>query len=104
MSRADAFFGNNHVFNQTIFDVTKGYWSGETLDANMLAMGKVAQQVISKAFNPNYTFTSTTEAFSLGEVAAPILIFGDINAGTVNRTVVEYFFGESTALYTERII
>ncbi|KAE8443282.1 hypothetical protein EG329_001998 [Mollisiaceae sp. DMI_Dod_QoI] len=92
MSRSDAFFGNNHVFNQTIFDTTTVYWTGETLDANMLANGKIARQITSKAFNPNYTFTSTTEAFSLGEVAAPILIFGDIQAGTVNRTLVEFFF------------
>ena len=60
----------------------------------MLANGKLARQVTSKAFNPNYTFTSTTEAFSLGEVAAPIIVFGDMKAGTVDRSFVEYFFGE----------
>jgi hypothetical protein len=92
MSRSDAYFGNNHVFNQTVFDITKVYWTGSTLNANMLANGKLAQQVLSKAFNPNYTFTATTENFSLGEVAAPIIIFGDMNAGTVDRAMVEYFF------------
>ena len=93
-SRLDAFFGNNHVFNSDIFDETRSYWTGPVLDADMLANGKLARQVTSKAFNPNYTFTSTTEAFSLGEVAAPIIAFGDMKAGTVNRTLVEYFFGE----------
>jgi hypothetical protein len=93
-SRSDAYFGNNHVFNQTIFDQTRMYWTGNPLDANMLANGKVARQLQSKAGNPTYTFTSTMEQFSLGEVAAPILVFGDIEAATVNRTLVEYFFGE----------
>ncbi|XXH01722.1 hypothetical protein Hte_008083 [Hypoxylon texense] len=92
LSRSDAFFGNNHLFNETIFNETRVYWTGPVLDANMLANGKVARQVSSKAFNPNYTFTSTMEQFSLGEVAAPIVAFGDLDAATVNRTLVEYFF------------
>lgn len=60
----------------------------------MLANGKVARQIVSKAYNPTYTFTSTTEGFSLGEVAAPIIVFGDHASATVNRNLVEYFFGK----------
>ncbi|CZR56209.1 related to chloroperoxidase [Phialocephala subalpina] len=100
ISRSDAAFGNNHVFNQTIFDTTTAYWTEETLDANQLANGKIFRQLQSKAFNPNYTFTSTTEAFSLGEMSAPILIFGDIPAGTVNKSLVLFFF-ENEKLPTE---
>ncbi|OTB03269.1 hypothetical protein M426DRAFT_263535 [Hypoxylon sp. CI-4A] len=92
MSRSDAFFGNNHVFNESIFEETKAYWTGPTLDANMLANGKIARQVNSKAFNPDYTFTSATELRSLGEVSGPIIAFGDIQAATVDRSLVEYFF------------
>ncbi|OTB10929.1 hypothetical protein K445DRAFT_308271 [Daldinia sp. EC12] len=92
LSRSDAFFGNNHIFNETIFNETKVYWTGEILDADMLANGKIARQLNSKAFNPNYTFTSSVESFSLGEVSAPIVAFGDLQAATVNRTLVEYFF------------
>ncbi|KAI1636249.1 Chloroperoxidase [Biscogniauxia mediterranea] len=92
MSRSDAYFGNNHIFNQTIFDTTRAYWTAETLDAKMLANGKLFRQIESRSANPNYTFTATTEAFSLGEVSAPIIAFGDMDAGTVNRTLVEYFF------------
>ncbi|KAF7539525.1 heme-thiolate peroxidase [Neopestalotiopsis clavispora] len=92
MSRSDAFFGNNHVFNQTIFDMTRVYWTNEVLTAQMLADGKLTRQITSRSQNPNYTFTETTEHFSLGEVAAPIIVFGDMTAGTVNRTWVEYFF------------
>ncbi|KAI8961485.1 Cloroperoxidase [Daldinia sp. FL1419] len=100
LSRPDAFFGNNHIFNESIFNETKVYWTGEILDANMLANGKVARQLNSKAFNPNYTFTSSIEYFSLGEVSAPIIAFGDLQAATVNRTLVEYFF-ENERLPTE---
>ncbi|KAH8765344.1 Chloroperoxidase [Diaporthe sp. PMI_573] len=86
MSRSDAFFGNNHVFNQTVFDATRVYWTTEVLTAQMLADGKLARQITSRSQNPNYTFTETTEHFSLGEVAAPIIVFGDMTTGTVNRT------------------
>ncbi|KAI0379379.1 Cloroperoxidase [Hypomontagnella monticulosa] len=100
LSRTDAFFGNNHVFNETIFKETKVYWTEPILDANMLANSKLARQINSKAFNPNYTFTETVENFSLGEVAAPIVAFGNLDAVTVNRTLVEYFF-ENERLPTE---
>ncbi|KAI1747061.1 Cloroperoxidase [Xylaria castorea] len=92
LSRSDAYFGNNHVFNETVFDETMRYWVGPVLDANMIANSKVGRQLSSKAFNPTYRFTSITEEFSLGEVVAPVIAFGDTEAVTVNRTLVEYFF------------
>ncbi|KAF2868647.1 Chloroperoxidase [Massariosphaeria phaeospora] len=92
MSRSDAFFGNNHVYNETIFNQTRQYWTAPMLNATMLANGKLARQIESRAFNPNYTFTKSTEEFSIGEVCAPIIAFGDVDAGTVNRTLVEYLF------------
>lgn len=62
----------------------------------MLANGKVARQIESKAFNPTYTFTASMEKFSRGELAAPIIAFGDLDYMTVNRSLVEYFFGKSS--------
>jgi len=58
----------------------------------MLANSKIARQINSKAFNPQYKFTLKTEQFSLGEIAAPIIAFGNFTSGEVNRTMVEYFF------------
>lgn len=57
-------------------------------------MGKVFRQVVSKSTNPEYKFTATVENFSLGELAAPILIFGDIAAGTCDRAMIISFFGK----------
>lgn len=58
----------------------------------MLANGKLARQIASKSKNPNYTFTATTEQFSLGEVGAPIIVFGDLESATVDKKLVDYFF------------
>lgn len=93
-SRTDAYFGSNHIFNKTIFDESRAYWTAPMMDATMLANSKIARQIQSKAFNPTYRFTAEVENFSLGEMAAPIIAFGDIDIGTVNRTLVEYFFCE----------
>ncbi|KAL3482132.1 Chloroperoxidase [Aspergillus californicus] len=100
LSRADAYTGSNHIFNSTIFAQTTSFWTSETLTAAMLANSKIARQITSKAFNPTYTFTETTEQFSLGEVAAPIIVFGDMEGGTVERDLVVYFF-ENERLPTE---
>lgn len=95
MTRGDAYFGSNHIFNQTIFDETRSYWPDDLITAEHLANGKLARQVTSRSTNPEYTFTSTTEAFSLGEVSAPIVAFGDLNTYTTNRTFVEYWIRKS---------
>ncbi|KAL2801973.1 Chloroperoxidase [Aspergillus granulosus] len=92
LSRADAFAGSNHIFNATIFSQTRSFWTAPTLTAQMLANSKLARQIVSRAFNPTYTFTESMEQLSLGEVAAPIIVFGDMEEGTVDRELVEYFF------------
>ncbi|KAL4902082.1 hypothetical protein BDW74DRAFT_187055 [Aspergillus multicolor] len=92
LSRTDAFFGNNHIFDASTFAETTSYWTNATLTATMLANSKLARQITSRAFNPTYTFTASTEQFSLGEVSAPIIAFGDLDNGTVSRELVEYFF------------
>ncbi|KAK2626466.1 hypothetical protein QTJ16_003641 [Diplocarpon rosae] len=91
LSRSDAYYGNNHVFNQTVFDTVKPLWTEEVLTAEMLANSRVYRQIVSKATNPEYSFSPTVENFSLGELAAPILVFGDSEAGTTKRDQVIYF-------------
>jgi len=94
LSRSDAAFGNNHVFNQTVFDTSKAWWTDETVTAKQLAHSKIYRQLVSRAENEDYTFTASTEEFSLGEVAAPIIAFGDTDAGTVEKDLMVYFFGK----------
>ncbi|KAH8176534.1 peroxidase, family 2 domain-containing protein [Sarocladium implicatum] len=92
LSRSDAFFGNNFEFNQTIFDASKAWWTGETITPLMLANSKLFRQLESRAFNPEYIFAKQTEEFSLGEVAAPVIAFGNLTTGEVSRALVTYFF------------
>ncbi|KAH4153790.1 hypothetical protein HBI81_217960 [Parastagonospora nodorum] len=92
LTRTDAYFGNNHVFNETVYNASRQWWTDETVTAEQLAHSKLFRQIESRASNPCYKFTASTEEFSLGEVAAPIIAFGDMGAGTVDRALMEYFF------------
>lgn len=60
-----------------------------------MANSKMARQLQSKANNPTYRFTNTTDAFSTGEMLAPFIAFGDREAVTVDKERVEYFFSKS---------
>lgn len=83
------------MFDQTIFERTKAYWTAETLTPQMLANSKMLRQIESRAFNPDYTFSAMNEEFSLGEAAAPIIVFGDLETGRVNKSLAVYLFGRS---------
>ncbi|KAI7267204.1 Cloroperoxidase [Hortaea werneckii] len=92
LSRLDAYNGNNHVFNQLVFDETKKYWTEPIITAEHIANSKLARMLQSKATNPEYRFTNTTESFSIGEILAPFIAFGDAQNATVRRDLTVYFF------------
>lgn len=92
-SRNDDYFGDNHTFNQTIFDESRAYWTGPVIDARMIANSKIARQIQSKAFNPTYYFPERIEALALGEMAAPFVTLGDKENVLMDRAMFEYLFG-----------
>lgn len=104
LSRLDAYNGNNHVFNQRVFDETKKYWTEPVITAEHIANSKLARMLQSKATNPEYRFTNTTESFSIGEILAPFIAFGDAENATVRRDLTVYFFGTSSPRESQRIL
>ncbi|CAK40535.1 cloroperoxidase [Aspergillus niger] len=92
LSRQDTYFGNNHEFNQTIFDQTKSYWTTPLIDMYQAAEAHEARLNTSKATNPTFNLSETGLTFSFGETAAYMIVFEDTNLGYANRSWVEYFF------------
>ncbi|PMD12698.1 Cloroperoxidase [Hyaloscypha hepaticicola] len=92
LSRGDFYFGDDHTFNQTVFDETRSYWTAPVVDVQMAANARLARVHTSNATNPTFGFTETGQEFSFGESAAYILILGDRVSGTVPRSWVEYLF------------
>jgi Peroxidase, family 2 len=96
-SRGDFYFGDDHTFNQTIFDETRSYWTAPIVDVQMAANARLARVHTSNATNPTFTLTRTGLEFGFGESAAYILVLGDRVSGTVPRPWVEYLFGKILA-------
>ena len=67
----------------------------------MLANSMLMQRVQSRAFNPDYTFTETMNIFTIGETVGPTLVFGDLQTGTVLRSLVVYFIGRAIQIIEE---
>ncbi|KAH8898024.1 Cloroperoxidase [Thozetella sp. PMI_491] len=92
LSRTDAIFGDPQPFNETVFNQTRSFWTDETITVQMAADARSARIKTSMETNPNFTMSNVGKAFSLGESAAYILAFGDKDAGTSNRSFVEFMF------------
>src|ERR1700742_129490 len=88
-SRGDYYFGDDHTFNQTIFDETRSYWTAPVIDVQIAANARLARVHTSNATNPNFTLTTTGTQFSFGETAAYIIVLGNRTSGTVPRAWVE---------------
>lgn len=94
LSRQDVFFGNNLVFNQSVFNETKSHWQ-ETIDVPQAAAARLSRVQMSNTTNPTFGFTKVGQQFSIGESAAYLIVLGNKTTRTANRTVVEYLFGKS---------
>lgn len=60
----------------------------------MAANARQARIKTSQATNPEYELSDLGSTFSFGESAAYVVVLGDKNTQTVNRTWVEWFFGK----------
>lgn len=94
-SRGDYYFGDDHTFNQTIFDETRSYWIVPIIDVEIVAKARLARVHTSMATNPTFSLTKTGTQFSFGETAAYIIALGDRTLGTVRRAWVEYLFSKN---------
>lgn len=100
LSRADAYFADPQVFNQTVFDETRSYWKGDVIDLHMAAASRHARVITSATTNPNFSLSELGGQFSYGETAAYLIVFGDRVAGTAPKALVEYLFLNERLPYT----
>ena len=97
-SRADAYHGSVLAFNHTIFEETKSYWTDEIVDLKMAANARYYRIKSSQATNPTYSMSDLGDAFTYGESAAYVVLFGDKETQTVPRSWLEWLFGKSLFL------
>ncbi|KAI0387996.1 Chloroperoxidase [Hypomontagnella monticulosa] len=92
LSRVDAYFGNQAIFNKTVFDQTRSYWKGPILDLNESVRARLARLETSNATNPTFALSDLAKSFGLGEIAAYLAVLGDITSATAVKARIEYFF------------
>ncbi|RMZ71389.1 sterigmatocystin biosynthesis peroxidase stcC [Pyrenophora seminiperda CCB06] len=92
MTRADAALGNNHLFNEAIFQSSRRHWTAETVTVDMMATTTVQRQIESKVTNRNCDLSDDKINSCVGQASVPITVFGDLQQATVRRSVLEYWF------------
>jgi hypothetical protein len=95
-SREDFYFGDDHSFNQTIFDETRSYWGdGPTalIGPETAAKAHRARVNTSNRKVPAFKLADTGKGNSIGESAAYLLVLGNKTTSITRKAWVEYLFG-----------
>ncbi|KAK4120772.1 Chloroperoxidase [Parathielavia appendiculata] len=90
--RSDAYFGNVLVFNQSVYDETKSYFTSETVTLEHAARARLGRIKTCQAANPTYFMSELGNAFTFGESAAYVVVFGNKTSKTVPRSWVNWLF------------
>ena len=95
LSRADSSTGDNHSFNQTIFDTYMAFYDGVNETSLELA-GKARMSRIKTEQGRDATFHYGPKAqlISNGETALIVSVFGDIDTGIAPVEFIRIWFGE----------
>ncbi|RWA12854.1 heme-thiolate peroxidase [Xylaria grammica] len=92
LSRQDAHFGQWSRFNQTVWNWTMQYYTGDVLDVQMIANSRAQRHMRSNLTNPEYSLSEVGYEFSVAENAAILSILGDKVTQTCPKTFVDYLF------------
>jgi len=100
MTRGDAFFGDNHSFNETLFQEFVGAsneFGGGFYNVTAAGMLRHRRVQDSIATNPNFTFVAPRYFTAYAESAFPLKFFvdGRVNNDSLNLTVARGFFQNS---------
>ncbi|KAL9114864.1 MAG: hypothetical protein Q9227_001107 [Pyrenula ochraceoflavens] len=98
LSRGDAYFGDNHSFNQTIFNQTKSHWKDPVINFQNAGNAFAARVNTSKATNPEFSLTSERLLRGAGASGLFTVVFGEPGAGVVEKDRIVELFGESLGL------
>ena len=102
LSRADASTGDNHSFNQTIWDTVTAYFDGQK-DATIptAAKAKFNRVTTESARDPKFSYGPVQFIFSYGETAIYLSTMGDPTTGVAPVNYVNVLFEEERLPYAE---
>ncbi|KAI0554288.1 Chloroperoxidase [Xylaria curta] len=92
LSRQDAYFGQWSRFNQTVWNWTMAYYTGDLLDVQIVANARAQRHMRSNLTNPEYKLSELGYRFSVGEQALILSVIGDKITRTCPKKFVDYLF------------
>ena len=96
LSRADASTGDDHTFNQSIFDKYLSFYDGMANATTGVAGKARMSQILSvKLANPDFRYGPIQQLISNGETALILSVLGDIHLGQAPVEYIRIFFGRS---------
>lgn len=102
VSRADAATGDNHSFNQDIFDsYIAQFGDAKIMTTETAGKARMFHIQAAKKANPNFTYGIRQQIISNGETSLILAIFGDIDEGNANIEHVKIFYEQERLPYTE---
>lgn len=100
LSRNDLYFGDNHSFNQTIWNTVAAHFHHDTISIPVAARARLDRVTAAEAINPNFTASNVT---SFGTSA----LYLQVMRGQYNATKTKYvqiFFRESRSFLRGAIL
>jgi hypothetical protein len=87
LSRGDAFSGDNHSFNATIWGTVASFFTEDTIDIKTAAHARAARLAAAAKENPEFNMSLDGTAFSLIESALYLSVFSN---GSSTSAVTEW--------------
>lgn len=92
LSRNDIFFGDNHSFNETIFNTVAAHFGPYTISIKQAATARTSRIAAARAVNPEFEFVADQDQFSQFETALYLRVFGHGVEGNARTDWVNILF------------
>lgn len=92
LSRNDVYFGDNHSFNEEIWETVASHFVNETISIPTAAKARAARLQVAAAANPEFSLTADGVQFSFIETALYLSIFGNLDDGNAKTEWVKVLF------------
>lgn len=101
LSRGDFYFGDNHTFNQTIFDQILAYYQNTNVTTVPLASAARYNRIeTARPLNLTFTYGIRQLVLSYGETALYTSVMGEPINGAAPVSYVKEFFGMTSHTFT----
>ncbi|KAJ3547761.1 heme-thiolate peroxidase [Fusarium decemcellulare] len=92
LSRNDIYFGDNHSFNETIWESVVSHFTEETISIETAATARKERLQVAAAVNPEFSLPADLVQISFIESALYLSVFGNIEDGNAVTEWVKILF------------